>query len=71
MNIRDSSTANVALLQTSEANRPNEVGELVTEQEEEDIWGGEEPAQYIEEEFADVDDFEPMLELDEMDDQRD
>jgi hypothetical protein len=49
-------------------------GEPVQEQagDEEDIWGDEEPTQYLEEEFADGnDDFEPMLELDEMNEQND
>lgn len=40
------------------------------EREEEDIWSDEEPTQYLEEEFG-GDDFEPMLELDEMNEQND
>ncbi|KIM24652.1 hypothetical protein M408DRAFT_229736 [Serendipita vermifera MAFF 305830] len=44
------------------------IGEPVAEGEEDaDIWGGEEAAQYLEEEFDDGgDDFEPALELDEL-----
>jgi hypothetical protein len=49
------------------------IGEPVAETEEDaNVWGEEEPADYLEEEFEEgVDDFVPDLELDEAADQHD
>lgn len=42
------------------------LADVVDAEEEQDIWGGEGPSQYLEEEFEEgADDFEPMLDIDE------